>query len=239
MAVRDDVEEIYRPMLRDFPAHEKPRERLARYGPASLADSELIAILLRVGVGGENVLDLARRLLHQVGGLTGLGRANVASLQEIHGIGLAKGAQLLAAIELGKRVMVADPETRPQIKSPEDAAALLRGEMAFLEQEHMRVMLLDTKHRVLRTPTVYKGSLNTSIIRVAEIFRDAIRENCAAIILAHNHPSGDPSPSPEDVAVTQEIVRAGKLLDINVLDHIIIGGQQRFLSLRERGVNFE
>ena len=227
----------YRPMIRDFPQSERPRERLAKHDASALSNAELVAILLRVGIGGENVIDLSRRLLHELGGLSGLARASIAEFQSIKGIGLAKAAQIKAALELGRRLAAANPETRPQINSASDAANLLLGEMSFLEQENMRVLLLDTKHRVLDAQTVYVGSLNTSVIRIGELFRQAIARNCAAIILAHNHPSGDPTPSPEDISVTQQIVNAGRLLDIEVLDHLIIG-EQRFLSLRERGLGF-
>ncbi len=227
----------YRPMLRDLPASEKPRERLSHHGAGALSDSELLAILLRVGGNGENVLALAQRLLAQLGGLPGLARASLSELEAVKGIGLAKAAQIKAALELGRRLLIAAPDARPQIKSPADAANLLLADMGFLEQEQMRVLLLDTKHRVLDAPTIYVGSLNTSVIRIAELFREAVKQRCAAIIVAHNHPSGDTSPSPEDISVTQQIVSAGKLLDIEVLDHLIIG-QQRFLSLRERGLGF-
>jgi len=224
-------------MLRDLPAGDKPRERLSRLGAGALADSELLAILLRVGGNGENVLGLAQRLLAQLGGLPGLARASFSELEAVKGIGLAKAAQVKAALELGRRLLIAAPDARPQIKSPADAANLLLAEMGFLEQEQMRVLLLDTKHRVMGTPTIYVGSLNTTVIRIAELFREAVKQNCAAIIVAHNHPSGDTSPSPEDIAVTQQIYSAGRLLDIDVLDHLIIG-QQRFLSLKERGLGF-
>jgi len=224
-------------MLRDLPAGDKPRERLSRLGAGALADSELLAILLRVGGNGENVLGLAQRLLAQLGGLPGLARASFSELEAVKGIGLAKAAQVKAALELGRRLLIAAPDARPQIKSPADAANLLLAEMGFLEQEQMRVLLLDTKHRVMDAPTIYVGSLNTSVIRIAELFREAVKQNCAAIIVAHNHPSGDTSPSPEDIAVTQQIYSAGRLLDIDVLDHLIIG-QQRFLSLKERGLGF-
>ena len=235
MATRDEVP--YRPMIRDLPQEERPRERLARHDAGSLSNAELVAILLRVGIGGENVIDLSRRLLHQIGQLPGLARASLTDLQSIKGIGLAKAAQLKAALELGKRLAFTTPEAKPQISSAADAANLLLGDMSFLDREQMRVLLLDTKHRVLDAPTIYVGSLNTSVVRIGELFRRAISRNCAAIIIAHNHPSGDPEPSPEDVAVTQQIVNAGKLLDIEVLDHLIIG-EQRFLSLRERGLGF-
>jgi DNA repair protein RadC len=152
-------------------------------------------------------------------------------------MGLAKAVQLKAALELGRRLLLTSPNDRPTVRSPGDAAALIMLDMAALEQEHMRVLLLDTRNRVIAITEVYKGSLNTSMIRVAELFRDAIRQNCAAVILAHNHPSGDPTPSPEDIAVTKQVVEAGKLLDIEVLDHLVIG-QQRYVSLKERGLGF-
>ncbi|MFN2224744.1 MAG: RadC family protein, partial [Anaerolineae bacterium] len=153
------------------------------------------------------------------------------------GLGPAKVAQIKAALELGRRLLAQSPEERPQIRSPADAANMVMSEMSWLEQEHLKVMLLDTKNRVLGTPTVYIGSLNTSMVRVGELFREAIRANCASLIVVHNHPSGDPTPSPEDVAVTRQIAEAGKLLDIELLDHLIIG-QQRFVSLKERGLGF-
>jgi DNA repair protein RadC len=153
-------------------------------------------------------------------------------------MGLAKAAQTKAALELGKRLFSLQPEERPLVKSPSDVANLLMAEMSFLEQEHLRVVLLNTKNQVLAIPEVYKGSVHTSLIRVGEIFRQAIRENCPAIVVVHNHPSGDPTPSPDDIEVTKQMVEAGKLLDIDVLDHLIIG-QKNYVSLRERGLAFE
>jgi DNA repair protein RadC len=153
------------------------------------------------------------------------------------GLGPAKVTQLKAALELGRRLLVESPGERPQVRSPADAANLVLSEMGLLEQEQLRVMLLDTKNRVLETKTIYVGSLNTSLIRVGELFREAVRANCASIIVLHNHPSGDPTPSPEDVAVTRQIVQAGQLLDVEVLDHLVIG-RQRFVSLKERGLGF-
>lgn len=227
----------YHPTIKDLPTTERPRERLERYGAGALSTAELLAIILRTGVGGQNVLELSNSLLAQHGGLVGLARASFAELYETKGIGPAKVTQLKAALELGRRLLVATPEARPQVRSPADAANLLLGEMGLLEQEHLRTLLLDTKNYVLSSPTIYVGSINTSLIRVAEIFREAIKSNCAGIIVAHNHPSGDPTPSPEDVAVTEQIVAAGKLLDIEVLDHLVIG-HQRYVSLKERGLGF-
>ena len=227
----------YHPTIKDMPVGERPRERLQHYGAGALSTAELIAILLRSGVAGESVLRLAERLLVRYGGLTGLAQASFAELCQEKGIGPAKVTQIKAALELGRRLLVASPQERPQVRSPADAANLLMLEMSLLAQEQMRVILLDSKNRVLAIPTIYQGSLNTSLIRVGELFREAIRQNCAAIIVVHNHPSGDPTPSPEDVLVTKQIVEAGKLLDIEVLDHLVIG-RQRYVSLKERGLGF-
>ena len=228
----------YHPTIHDMPTGERPRERLIREGATSLSTAELLAIIFRVGAEGENVLALSNRLLAKYGGLGGLARAPFTDLQDEHGLGEAKVATLKAAFELGRRLTIASPDDRIQIRSPADAANLLMGEMSMLEQEQLRVMLLDTRNRILAVPTIYVGSLNTSVIRVNELFREAIRRNAAAIIVVHNHPSGDPSPSPEDVSVTRTIVAAGKTLDIEVLDHLVIGNQ-RFVSLKERGLAFE
>jgi DNA repair protein RadC len=228
----------YTPMLRDMPQDDRPRERLMQVGATAVSSAELLAIILRVGSRNESVVQLATRLLSHFRGLPGLARASLSELQVVKGVGPAKAIEIKAALELGRRLLAAAPEERVQITSPADAANLLMSEMMFLEQEHLRVILLDTRSRVLNSPTVYVGSLNTSVIRVGELFRAAIKANAAAIIVAHNHPSGDPSPSPEDVNVTRQIVQAGKLLDIQLLDHIVIG-RQRFVSLKERGLGFE
>jgi len=216
---------------------ERPRERLARVGEGALSTAELLAIILRTGMGGESVLAMARRLLSTYEGLPGLARASFAELRAEKGLGKAKTAQIKAALELGRRMLLVAPEDRFVVRSPADVAQLLIAEMAHLEQEHFRALYLDTRNRLLGSETVYIGSLNASHIRVSEVFRDAIKRNCAAIIVAHNHPSGDPTPSPEDVEVTRRLVAAGDLLDIELLDHLIVG-QQRFVSLRERGLGF-
>ncbi|HSM58010.1 MAG TPA: DNA repair protein RadC [Candidatus Sulfomarinibacteraceae bacterium] len=235
---QEDMPIEYAPMIRDLPQDERPRERLTRLGPRAVSNQELLAITLRTGVGGENVLRLAERLLAHFNGLPGLARASLTELCRVKGIGPAKAAEVKAALELGRRLLVAAPEERPRVTSPADAANLLMSEMMLLEQEHLRLILLDTRNHVLRTPTIYVGSLNTSVVRVGELFRAAIKENAAALIVAHNHPSGDPSPSPEDVHVTRQIREAGKLLDIELLDHVIIG-RQRYVSLKERGLGFD
>ena len=231
----NDRSPVYRIM--DLAEAERPRERLARLGPQALTSAELLAILLRVGVPGENAVQVGQRLLQNFGGLSGLHRADFGEVCGQHGIGPAKAAQIKAAIELGRRLTQTSPEERPAIHSPEDAAALVQYEMSALEQEELRVILLDTRNRVLHIDSVYRGSLNTSQVRIGELFRTAIRNNSAAVIVVHNHPSGDPAPSPDDVAVTRGIVQAGKLLDVEVLDHLVIGNG-RFVSLKERGLGF-
>ncbi|HOV48147.1 MAG TPA: DNA repair protein RadC [Anaerolineae bacterium] len=224
--------------VKEMPEDERPRERLARVGPQALSSAELLAIILRTGVKGENVVTMASRLLAKYGGLAGLSRADLAQLGQEHGLGPAKASQLLAALELGRRLMAESPEERFQIRAPQDAANLLIPLIGHQEQEHFVVLYLDTRNRVMDREVLYKGSLNTSLVRIAEVFRGAIRRNCAAIIVAHNHPSGEPSPSPEDVALTRRLVEAGKLVEVEVLDHVVIG-QGRFVSLRERGLGFE
>jgi DNA repair protein RadC len=227
----------YTLMMRDMAEHNRPRERLLHVGERAVSTAELLAIILRTGAAGENVLRLAERLLITFKNLPGLARASIAELTEVKGVGPAKAVEIKAALEIGRRLLTTAPEEKPRITSPADAANLLMSEMSFLDKEHLRLILMDTRNNVLSTPTIYIGSLNTSIIRIGELFRAAIKENAAAFIVAHNHPSGDPSPSPEDVAVTRQIVQAGSLLSIEVLDHIVIG-HNRFVSLKERGLGF-
>jgi DNA repair protein RadC len=223
--------------ITDLHESERPRERLASLGPQVLSSAELLAILLRVGVRGENAVQVGQRLLQQFNGLGGLHRAPFEELVHQHGIGEAKAAQIKAAIELGRRLTLESPEERPIINSPADAAALVLYEMSALEQEHLRVLLLDTRNHVLDIAEVYRGSVNMSQIRVGEIFKAAIRRNATAVIVVHNHPSGDPTPSPDDAAVTRALVQGGKLVDVEVLDHLIIGAG-RYVSMKERGLGF-
>ena len=227
----------YHVRIREMPASERPRERLRDYGPENLNNAELLAIILRVGTAAENVVHLAERLLATFGGLPGLRRATFSELRNEHGLGEAKAAQLQAALELGKRLLAAQPEERATVRSPQDVANLLRGEMALLEQEHLRVVLLNTRNQVMGVQEIYKGSVNAAQVRVGEVLRPAVRENCPALVVVHNHPSGDPTPSPQDIAVTKELVAAGKQLDIEVLDHIIIA-QGGHVSMKERGLGF-
>jgi DNA repair protein RadC len=227
----------YHPRIKELPLSDQPRERLVVVGPAALSDAELLAILLRVGVPGLNVLHLAQQTLRECGGWSGLLRVDHDDLCRRHGMGAAKAATVKAALEIGRRLLLAGPDERMQIKSPADAATLLMVEMGHLDQEHLRAVLLDTKNRVQQVATIYIGSVNSAQIRVGEVFKEAIRRNSAALIVAHNHPSGDPTPSPEDILVTRQIVEAGKLLDVECLDHLVIG-RGRYVSMRERGLGF-
>ena len=223
--------------ITDLQETERPRERLAELGPQVLTNAELLAILLRVGVQGENAVQVGQRLLQDLGGLHGLHKASFEAVCAQHGIGFAKAAQIKAAIELGRRLKSAERADRPVIHSPRDAADLVMYEMSALSQEELWVMQLDTRNQLLYTEHLYKGSLNASMVRVGELFRKALQMNAASILLIHNHPSGDPSPSPEDVNLTRAAVQAGKLLDVEVLDHLVVG-QGRFVSMKEKSLGF-
>jgi DNA repair protein RadC len=215
----------------------RPRERLLTSGAERLSETELLAIILRTGSQQANALQLAQGLLIRFKGLEGLSRASVNELCEHPGVGPAKAAEVQSTFELGRRLGRLSPLELPQVRSPSDLATLLSGSMATLEQEHLRVALLNTRNRVIDIPEVCTGSLNMAAVRMGDLFRAAVRQNAAAMILVHNHPSGDPTPSPEDVRLTDEARRAGELLDLEVLDHLVIG-RGAFVSLRERGLGF-
>jgi len=222
------------PSVKELPHTERPVERLHSLGPLSLSTTELLAIVL----GTPNQLNDAYQMYAQAGSLLELARASNVELAMQPGLGKATVARVKAALELGRRLTQdRDHAERPQVRSPADAANLVMSEMMLLEQEEMRVVLLGTKNHVLSIPTVYRGSVNTTLIRVSELFREAVRCQAPSIILVHNHPSGDPTPSPEDVMVTKQVVQAGNLMDIDVMDHIIIG-RNRFVSLKERGLGW-
>ncbi len=228
---------LYQARIHDLPTGDRPRERLRDAGASALSNPELLAIILRTGGAKENALAMASRLLATFHGLAGLARCSFADLRAQHGLGDAKAAQIQAAMELGKRLVAAQPEERPVIRSAEDAARLLQSDMAVLDQEHMRVLVLNTRNHVLATADVYRGNVHTAVIRIGELFREALRHNAPAIILAHNHPSGDPSPSADDVAMTKQAVEGGELLDIEVLDHLVIGSNS-YVSLKQQGLAF-
>ncbi len=224
--------------IADLPPDSRPRERLARLGAKALSDAELIAIILRSGAEGLNVLDMATQIMrHYHNNLAELGKASFEELQIHHGVGEAKAAQILAAVELGSRIVLSSPESRPQVQTPADIARLLMPELAQAEQEHVKAVLIDSRNYVIATPTIYIGTLNSAHIRVGELFREAIRRNAAAIVLAHNHPSGDPTPSPEDITLTRQVVEAGSKLGIDVLDHLVLG-RTSWVSLKERRLGF-
>jgi DNA repair protein RadC len=220
--------------IRELLLGDQPRNRLLLHGAAALSDAELLALI--TGVAS---LETTQRLLIAIGGLRGLQIKSMTELQQlVAGISLARVAQLKAAIELGKRVLMGDQSVRRQVKRPADIVDLLMLEMSHLDQEQLRTVLLDTQNRVQAICTVYIGSLSASMVRVCEVFKEAVRHNSGALIVAHNHPSGNATPSPEDVLITRAIVAAGQLLDIDVLDHLIIG-HGTWVSLRERGLGFE
>ncbi len=225
----------YSLLIRDLPADERPRERLIKYGAESLSAAELLAILLRTGVAGLSAMGLAQRLLSQFGSLRGVAQASVETLSTVNGLGPAKAAQLRAAFEIGKRNAAFVDAARPLIRSPQDVANLLIPELAGELREQFRAMLLDTRNQVQCVKTISIGSLNASIIHPREVFKEAIAQSAAGIIVAHNHPSGDPSPSQEDIAVTRRLVEAGRILGIDLLDHVVLG-DGRFISLKERGL---
>ena len=224
----------YHPKVNDLPIRERPVNRLRNAGPAALSTTEVLACLLQT----PDALHQAQALLATFQGLPGLIRAAEAELTEVDGIGPASAARIKAALEFARRINLSAREDRPQVRSPSDLAVMLLPEMTHLEREHFLVVSLDTRNHVVAKKTLYIGSLNATHIRVAEVFREAIRHNAAAIIVAHNHPSGDPSPSPDDLQVTRQLRQAGELLSIELLDHLVIG-DQRFVSLRERGLGFD
>jgi DNA repair protein RadC len=221
-------------MIKDYPEDERPRERLIQDGPQSLSNHELLAIMLRTGSKEESVLQLANRLLTSFEGLRLLKDASVDEMMSIKGIGSAKAVQIMAAVELGRRIHRLQYEDRYVIRSPEDAANFVMEDMRFLTQEHFVCLYLNTKNQVLHQQTIFIGSLNASIVHPREVFKEAFRRSAASFICLHNHPSGDPSPSREDIDVTKRLNECGKLIGIELLDHLIIG-DQKFISLKEKG----
>ncbi len=228
----------YRLTLKNLPEEERPRERLWKYGPEVLSNAELLAIIIRTGNRNETALALAQRMLSELGRHEGLGfliNISVEELSKIKGISMAKACQIKAAVELGMRIGGLKSTSKVSIRSPEDVANLLMAEMRYLKKEYFRIIQLDIKNQVLAVEDVSIGSLNASIVQPREVFQGPIRRSSAAIILVHNHPSGDPVPSKEDIDVTRRLCEAGKLLGIDVLDHIIIG-DGIYTSLKEKGI---
>lgn len=220
--------------MKDVPKEERPRERLIKYGQSHLSNQEILAILLGSGTKNESVMDLSSRVLMHFEGLKLLSEATIEELTAIKGIGNAKGVIILAALELGKRIQQYKPNERYIIRSPEDGADYVMEEMRNLKQEHLVVLFLNTKNQIIHQQTIFVGSLNASIVHPREIYREAVKRSAASIICAHNHPSGDPTPSQEDIHVTRRLVEAGKVMGIELLDHLVIG-QHSFTSLKEKG----
>lgn len=220
--------------MRIVAPHDRPREKLERVGAGGLGDNELLAIVLGHGVPRTSALELANAVLSAVGGLHGLARANSDDLRRVPGIGTARAAQLIAAVEAGRRTLFRGRRERVQIRSARDAAELLVPEFGSRPVEQFGVILLDAKHRVLRTTLLSVGTLDASIVHPREVFREAASGGAAAIVVFHNHPSGDPTPSADDVALTKRLVTAGEVMGITVLDHVIVA-ENAYASLQERG----
>ncbi len=221
--------------IKDLPQEERPREKLLKYGADRISNTELLAIILRTGTRTQSALKLAEHILARVSQLRELPLLTVEELMEIKGVGLAKGIQVKAALELGSRIASSFRQDSLTITSPKDVADMLMEQMRFYQKEYFKVLLLNTKNQVIASEIVSIGSLNTSIVHPREIFNIAIKRGCASIILAHNHPSGDPTPSKEDMEVTSRLVEAGEIIGIKVLDHLIIG-EGRYYSFREGGL---
>ncbi|MEX2245211.1 MAG: DNA repair protein RadC [Dehalococcoidia bacterium] len=224
-------------LIRDLPAGDRPRERLRDFGAHALSNAELLAILLRTGSSKESALAQATRILARFEGLPGLAHAAFAELCAEKGLGEAKASQVKAALELGIRVASSSPDQRPAVASPEDIANLVLAEMSLLEQEHVRVMLVDTRNRVMGIHEAYRGSVHTTAVRIAELLREPVRANAAAMVLVHNHPSGDATPSADDIRMTKALFDAAALMGIDLLDHVVVGGG-RFVSMHRLGLGF-
>lgn len=225
----------YRAMIRDMPVEERPRERLSRYGAEALSTAELLAILLRTGTAREGAVAVAERLLSGNGSLKALANAALEEMMRTPGVGRVKAIEIKAAMELGKRLCAFTEDAMPTIRSAQDVVNLLMADMRHLPREEFRILLLTTRCQVMAVKTISVGTLNGSLVHPREVFREAIARASHSLICAHNHPSGDPSPSPDDIAITRRLVEAGRLIDIEVLDHVIIGSRGS-LSLKEKGL---
>jgi DNA repair protein RadC len=225
--------------IREMPKEDRPREKLATRGASALNDAELIAILLRTGVKGANAIEVARQLIEEYGSLGALSRCTVRELAKIKGIGVAKAAQLAAAFGLGQR-LAREIFARRKIETPEQVYELLGTEMRALHKESLRIILLDTRYNLIRVEDVSLGSLNESIAHPRDVFRPALIYSAYAVVVVHNHPSGDPSPSQADHSLTRRLREAAELLQIKLLDHIVIGapaeGRLPYFSFKEMGV---
>jgi DNA repair protein RadC len=220
--------------VKDVAPHDRPREKLERLGPSALGDNELLALVLGNGSRGRDALELANRLLTRADGLHGLTRAGVGELRDVPGIGRARAAQVLAAVELGRRTLLRDRSHRPRLSSPRQLAALLLPQFGAAPVEQFGIVMLDTKHRLIRIKIVSIGSIDSTVVHPREVFREAAAASAAAIVLFHNHPSGDPTPSGDDLALTTRMLSAGAIMGIDVVDHLILA-DRRYYSLVESG----
>jgi len=225
----------YRPTMKELPEDIRPRERLLKEGAGVLSEIELLAILLGTGSREATALELASQIMARFNSLRLLLDATVEELSQVKGVGPAKASQVKAALELARRVAQYSDLPRPVIKSPEDAACLLMEEMRHFDREHFRALLLNTKNQVIGTDNVSVGTLNSSAVHPRELFRNAIKRSAASVILVHNHPSGDPTPSKEDLDITKRLKDVGNIIGIEVLDHIIIG-DNKFTSFKSKGL---
>ena len=224
-------------MVKDLPVDDRPRERLLAYGPGILSNAELLAILLRSGSKEKSAMQLAQELLsrHRDSGVSALATMNVDELIEYKGIGSAKAALLMAAVELGRRLEINAASQKPVVHCPADAANYAMPRLRYEQREHFAIILLNIKNHILSMPIISIGSLTASVVHPREVFKAAVQNSAAAIILVHNHPSGDPAPSQEDINITRQLIQAGKLMDIPVLDHIVLG-DNKYISLKEEGM---
>ncbi len=222
--------------IHDLPVSERPRERLQKFGVEALSAQEILALLLGRGIAGESVTVTAQRLLSRFGNLKGIAGASVEELAEVKGIGPAKAAQIKAAFELANRLEgYPEPGKKLSVKTPDEVVSLVRGRLRGKKKEHFLVLLLDTRGQLIKTSEVSVGSLDSSIVHPREVFKEAMSASAASVIFVHNHPSGDPEASEDDVKLTERLVQAGEIMGIDVLDHIIIG-DKNYLSLKSKGL---
>lgn len=221
--------------IKELPAEERPREKLLKKGSKFLSTAELLALIIRTGTKKRTAVELAQDLLNFYGGLSAIQDLSCEELQKISGIGTAKAAQINAVIELSRRIAALKNDKKDLVSNPIQAAELLAGEMRFLKQEVLRVILLDVKNKVISIPEISRGGLSSSIVHPREVFKEAIRRSSAGMILVHNHPSGDPTPSADDISITKKLIKTGEIIGIEVMDHIIIAGD-KYLSFKEKGL---